>query len=146
MRTGLAAAIALAIVPSQSASVSLSSNRAGANNVAVTLHLTYEMQCGWPGPGPLVVTFPAAERLPASIPVSAVLLNGNPGPKVTRSGRSVSVTVPPRKGVTCMVIGPGKATIEFTHAAGLGNPRTRGVYPISVQRGKLVLRTSFPIR
>jgi len=45
-----------------------------------------------------------------------------------------------------MVIGPGKATIEFTHAADLGNPRTRGVYPVSVQRGKLVLRTSFPIR
>lgn len=146
MRTGLAAAIALTIVPAQSASVSLSSNRAGAKNVAVTFRLAYEMQCGWPGPGPLVVTFPAAERLPPKIAPAHVLLTGRPAPSVTRSGRTVSVAVPARSGMTCMVIAPGKATIEFTHAAGLGNPRTRGVYPVSVQRGKLVLRTSFPIR
>lgn len=146
MWTGLAAAVALAIVPSQSASITLSSNRAGANGVAVTLHVTYEMQCGWPGPGPLVVTFPAAERLPATIAPAHVLLNGRAAPKVTRAGRSMSVAVPARSGMTCMVIGPGKVTIAFTHAAGLGNPRTRGVYPVSVQRGKLVLHTSFRIR
>lgn len=146
MWTGVAAAVALASVPTQSASVSLSSNHAGANGVAVTLHLTYEMQCGWPGPGPLVVTFPPAERLPARLAAAHVLLDGHPAPKVARSGRNVSVGVPARTGVTCMVIGPGKVTIEFTHAAELGNPRTRGTYPISVQRGKLVLRTSFPIR
>ena len=146
MRTGLAAAIAFTIVPAQSAAVSLSSNRAGADNVAVTLHLTYEMQCGWPGPGPLVVTFPAAERLPPTIARAHVLLNGRPAASATRSGHTVSVGVPARSGMTCMVIGLGKATIEFTHAAGLGNPRAHGVYPVSVQRGKLVLRTSFPIR
>ncbi len=138
--------MALAIVPAQSASVSLSSDRAGANDVAVTLHLTYEMQCGWPGPGPLVVTFPAAERLSAKLSNTHVLLNGRPAMPVSRSGRSVSVSVPARAGVTCMVIGPGRVTIAFTSAAALGNPRMPGVYPISVQRGKLVLRTSFRIR
>ena len=146
MWTGVAAAVALTLVPAQAASVSLSSNRAGASDVVVTLHLTYEMQCGWPGPGPLVVTFPAAERLPARVIAAHVLLNGRAAPQVTRSDRSVSVAVPARTGMTCMVIGPGKVTIEFTRAAGLGNPRKRGVYPVSVQRGKLVLRTSFRIR
>lgn len=141
---GMLAAL-VASVPVVAASIALSSDHVAATPVAITLKLRYEMQCGWPGPGPLVVTFPTAERLPGKIAPGVVQLNGRPA-KANRSGHAVAVAVPPRGEVTCMVIGPGTATIEFKLAAGIGNPRTRGVYPISVQRGKLVLRTSFRIR
>ena len=52
-----------------SAAVTLSSPRAGARPVVLTLRMRYEMQCARPGPGPLVVTFPAGERLPSQTSV-----------------------------------------------------------------------------
>lgn len=126
-------------------SIALSSYSAAARPVAIVLKLHYEMQCGWPGPA-VAVTFPIAERMPPSVPQQAVLVNGKEPATAALSGRTVSLTIARPTGVMCDVIGPGTATIEFTRAAGLGNPRTRGVYPVMVQRGKLVLRTSFRIR
>ncbi|HET8895436.1 MAG TPA: hypothetical protein VFM96_15205 [Gaiellaceae bacterium] len=126
------------------ASIALSSYSAAAKPVAIVLKLQYEMQCGWPGPT-IAVTFPTAERM-ARVPRQAVLVNGQEPATAALSRRTVSLTIARPKGVMCDVIGPGTATVEFTRAAGIGNPRTRGVYPVTVQRGKLVLRTSFRIR
>lgn len=125
--------------------ISLSSHHAGAAPVAVGLRLTYEMRCGWPGPG-LVVVFPAAEHLPATVPRSAVLVDGKPATGVARSGRQLSIAIAPPAGVQCDVIAPGTATVVFTRAAGLGNPSRPGTYSLSARHGTLVLRATFAIR
>ncbi len=70
-----------------SASVTLSSSHAGARPVALTLRLRYDMQCARPGPGPLVVTFPAAELLPAHIATRDVSVDGEPATHLARSGK-----------------------------------------------------------
>lgn len=126
-------------------SIALSSYSAAAKPVAITVQLRDEMQCGWPGPR-IAVTFPTAERVASSIPRQAVLVDGKEPAAVVLSGRTVTLMVARPTGVMCDVVGPGTATIAFARAAGLGNPRTRGVYAVSVQRGKLVLHTSFRIR
>ena len=125
-------------------SIVLSNYGAAARPVAITVKLHDEMQCGWPGPA-IAVTFPTAERLPSSVPRQTVLVNGKVE-TAALSGRTIKITIARPSGVMCDVIGPGIATITFTRAAGIGNPKARGVYSVSVQRGKLVLRTSFRIR
>ena len=126
-------------------SITLSNYGAAARPVAITVRARYEMQCGWPGPT-IAVTFPTAERMPSSIPPQTVLVNGKKPVAVTLNGRTVLIGIARPSGVMCDVIGPGTATIVFTRAAGIGNPKARGVYSVSVQRGKLVLGTSFRIR
>jgi hypothetical protein len=134
-----------AIVAAVALMVSLSNHRAGVDPVVVSLRMTYEMRCGWPGPG-LVVVFPAAEHLPATVPRSAVLVNGKPAAGVAHSGRQLSIAIPPPAGVQCDVIAPGTATVVFTRTAGLGNPRWPGTYSLSARHGTLVLRAAFAIR
>jgi hypothetical protein len=80
------------------------------------------MQCGYPGPGPVIVRFPAQEHVPPAIPVSDVLVDGKPAPGVRVSRGAVSVALAPRPQIICDVIGPGRLTIAFTRSAGLGNP------------------------
>jgi hypothetical protein len=126
-------------------SIALSSYSAAAKPVAITVKLRDEMQCGWPGPT-IAVTFPIAERMPPSVPRQGVLVNGKEPARTTLSGRTVSIGVARPSGVMCDVIGPATATIEFTRTARIGNPKAPGLYLVSVQRGKLVLRTSFRIR
>jgi hypothetical protein len=144
MRLTLAGAAAAAAVAAllagaaaalpQSATVAASPARAGARPAALTLRLSYEMQCSYPGPGPVVVRFPAAERVPARIAASAVLVNGKTAPSVGVAGRTVSVALPPRPQIMCDVIGPGTLTIAFTRAAGLGNPARAGSYVVTATR------------
>ena len=105
-----------------SASVTLSSPLAGARPVVLTLRMRYEMQCARPGPGPLVVTFPAGERLPAQIDAGDVLVDEGPPTNVRRSGRSVSIGLPARHGPLCDVIAPSVLTVVFDRGAQLGNP------------------------
>ncbi|MGD0714222.1 MAG: hypothetical protein ABSB24_08575 [Gaiellaceae bacterium] len=108
---------------------------AGARPVALTLKLRYEMQCGRPGPGPLVVSLPAAERVPHTIVRGSVLVDGKPPASASVTGHVIVLTLPPQRGVICMVIGPGTLTAVFTRAAGLGNPAVAGSYPIAVRIG-----------
>ena len=116
-------------------SAALSSARAGARPVALTVKVHYEMVCGYPGRGSAVVSLPAAAFVPTRIVSSAVLVNGRPTPAVTVSGHDVSIALPrPEPGVTCMSIGPGTLTLTLTRAAGLGNPRAAGTYTIRVRR------------
>ena len=100
---------------------------AGAQAVRLTLTLRYEMQCGYAGAGPLVVTFPRAVELPQRFAAGAVRLAGKPV-VATLDARHVSVTVPRHKGMLCDLMGPGSLTLTFTRAAKLANPSRAGSY------------------
>ena len=113
----------------------LSTTKAGAKPVALTLKVHYEMQCNQPGLGKALVQLPQASSVPARIDRAAVLVNGTPAPAVSVSGHDVSITMPARRsGVTCMIMGPGTLTLTLTRAAGLGNPARAGAYMIRVHR------------
>jgi hypothetical protein len=140
-----AAASALPGLP-QSATASLSSARAGARPVALTLELEYDMQCGYPGPGPVVVGLPAAEHVPVALARSQVLVNGHPAASVQVSGHRVDVGLAPAPQVMCDVIGPGRLTIVFSSAAGLGNPARAGSYTIDVTRASTALSARLTVQ
>lgn len=112
--------------------VLLSSHAAHARNVRMTLTFHYDMQCGYPGPQPLVLQLP--EQVPASLPRAAVLLDGKPAPAVQVKGRRVAVLMPPRPIVMCDSIGPGTLTVAFTRAAHLTNPAA-GRYRLTAVKG-----------
>jgi hypothetical protein len=129
-----------------SATVSLSSVRAGARPVALTLVLSYEMQCGDPGPGPILINLPDQERVSRLLTPAEVLVDGRPAHTVGISGHTVSVGLAPLPRVICMVIGPGRLTILFTRAADLGNPRHSGSYTITATRASSAFSAPFTIR
>lgn len=110
-----------------SMTVTASPHVAGAHAVRLTVNLRYEMQCDYPGAGPLVVTFPSALKPPEHFADGVVRLGGKPVAATTR-GRRVTVRVPPHRGVLCNLIGPGSVTLTFTRAARLANPRRPGSY------------------
>jgi hypothetical protein len=107
MRLAVAGALAsLAIVgPSEYATASFAAG-------TVSLRLHYEMVCGQPGRGPVVVRLPAAFRLGKL----AVRVRGEPRP-ATVAGRTVTISLwkPPQ--VTCMSITEGilGVTIATVH-------------------------------
>jgi hypothetical protein len=129
-----------------SMTIALSTSHAAAHPVAVTLQLHYEMQCGYPGPGPVVVRFPAHERLPKTLPAGAVLADGSAQAATVEGGNAVSVTLPPAPTVMCDVIGPGRLTIVFERSAGLGNPLHAGTYQTTATRESTMLASTFAIR
>ena len=120
--------------------------RSGARPVALTLVLTYEMQCGYPGPGPLTIDLPSEERVPGALVRSQVLVDGQPARSVSISGHAVTIglAAPPR--IMCMVIGMGRLTILLTRASGLGNPVRAGSYAITATRASSEFSASFAIR
>jgi hypothetical protein len=125
-------------LPPQSAGVSESTSTAGARPVALTFILRYQMQCGNPGKGPVTLTLPSAMTVPAKIAKSSVLLNGKTPPSVTSRGTKIVVGIAQPSFVTCDVIGVGKLTIVLKRSAGIGNPKTKGVYTFNVQVGKFI--------
>lgn len=129
-----------------SAAVALSSYHVGARPVVVKLTLRYLMQCGYPGPDPIVITFPQRERVPATIAAAHVLVDGKPAPAVKVSGRVVTVSLPPPPQVMCDVIGRGAVKVAFTRAARLGNPTKVGKYAITAEHRKTLFRAPFRIK
>jgi hypothetical protein len=121
-------------LPGQSAGAALSSNKAGARSVGLTLTLRYEMQCGSPGQGPVSVTLPATMSVPARIAAASVLVDGKTAPSIGRSGARILVGLPPQPRIMCDSITIGTLTIAFTKAAGLGNPKSAGTYAVSAAR------------
>jgi len=115
------------------ATAALSSPKAGAKPVSLVVSLHTELQCGKLRAGLLALTFPSGFALPATVGPSAVLVDGVKPSKVTLTGRTLSITMPVRTGVICMVIGPGTAKILVTKAAQLGNPSAAGVYTLGVR-------------
>ena len=129
-----------------SAKLELSSSHVGAQPVEVTVQLGYDMQCGYPGPGPVLLTFPAAEHVPATIPTGAVLVDGKMARAVHVAGQTVSVGLAPPPQVMCDVIGPGRLTLELKRAAGLGNPGRAGSYLLRAAKGGLTFTARFAVR
>lgn len=129
-----------------SASVTLSNSRAGARPIALTLRMRYDMQCARPGPGPLMVTFPPGELLPAHIATSDVSVDGEPATQVARNGQTVTVGLPIRHGPLCDVIAPAVLTVVFDRGALLGNPQRAGEYAIAARTPRVSARTSMTIR
>lgn len=127
------------------ATVTLSSSKAGARPVTLTLKLRYEMQCARPGPGPLLITFPSVERLPAQITAGNVLVNGRPA-TAQRNGRVVSVALPVQRGPLCAVIAPAVLKVVFTSGAALGNPLAAGTYSLLAHTPRVSGSTSMTIR
>ena len=104
----------------------------GARPAVLRLAVRAELQCGRPRGGPIVVVFPAAERMPASLQAGDVLVDGK-ALAATLSGHVVSIALPKTTGVTCDVIGPGTVSVVFTKTARLGNPVTAGTYHVSLR-------------
>ncbi|HUZ99382.1 MAG TPA: hypothetical protein VMU74_08480 [Gaiellaceae bacterium] len=132
------------VVSALALTIALSSHAAGAQ-VQIAVRATYDMQCGWPGPR-IEVVLPSAERLPARITRTSVLVDGKPPAAVARSGQTVSLTIVRPSGAMCDVIGPGVARIVFTHAAHIGNPGRTGRYRLSVRHGSEAVSGAFSIR
>lgn len=128
-----------------SAAVALSSSAPGARPVALTLTLSYEMQCGYPGPGPVTVDLPATEHVSATLAPSRVLVDGLPAHSVAISGRVVTIGLAPPPQVMCMVIGMGRLTVLFTRSAGLGNPVRPGTYTVAATRATSRFAARFTI-
>jgi hypothetical protein len=107
------------------------------------LKLGYEMQCGYPGPGPVVVTFPAPWRVPAKLGATPVLVNGKPPISASISGHRITIGLPPMPHIMCDVIGPGTLTIQFTRTASLGSPLKPGASVVTAVRDAQTFRVSF---
>lgn len=144
--TATAAPAAGVVMQPAAASVDLSTSKAGARPVTLTLQLRYEMQCARPGPGPLVITFPSAERLPPRLAGQEVLVNGHPATQVVRDGRDVSVALPIQHGPLCDVIAPATLKVVFMRSAALGNPPVAGTYALTARTPRVSGRTTMTIR
>jgi hypothetical protein len=144
LTTATATAAGVAMRPAE-ASVTLSTSKSGARPVTLTLQLRYEMQCAHPGPGPLVITFPAAERLPAQLAASDVLVNGHAATKAERNGHDVSVALPIQHGPLCDVIAPAVLKVVFTRSAGVGNPSAAGTYQLTAHTPRVSGHASMAI-
>ena len=125
--------------------VAASPHSVGAHRVRLTLTLRYQMQCNYPGAGPLVVTFPSALKLPKGFGTHSVKLAGK-SVVATRKGRHVTVTVPPPSGVLCGLVGPGSVKLVFTRKAKLANPARPGSYRFTARHEKRAFRAKLAIR
>lgn len=130
---------------SQKMAVTASSHAARAHRVRLTLTLTYEMQCGYPGVGPLVATFPSALKLPARFAADSVRLAGKPI-AASVEGRQVTVTIPPPAGMLCDTIGIGSVALTFTPGAKLTNPARAGSYDFKATHGKRAFAAKLAIK
>jgi hypothetical protein len=127
------------------AAASVSSSHARARPVGLVVSLHTELQCGKLRGGSLALTFPAAARLPRTIPASAIAVQGRQPSSVKLAGRTLSITMPRPVGMTCMVIGPGTAKIVVSRTAQLGNPAAAGAYELGVRYGTQTLEATLTI-
>ena len=113
--------------------------QSGARPAGLRLSLRTELQCGRLSGGPIIVSLPAAERVPASLHAGGVLVNGK-ALDASLVGHAVSIAFPKTVGLMCDVIGPGTVSVVFTKAANLGNPMTPGTYHVSLRvRGTIAV-------
>jgi hypothetical protein len=103
------------------------------------------MQCGYPGPGPVVVRFPTQERLPKTLPAGAVRANGSAEAAAIEPRNAVIVTLPPAPTVICDVIGPGRR-LSSDGLHGSKTHSTPAPYTIAATRESTVLSSTFVIR
>jgi hypothetical protein len=127
----------------QSASGTISSTHAGTRTVTLTLKLGYEMQCGYPGPGPVVVTFPASWRVPAKLGPTPALVNGKAAVSASLSGHTISVGLAPPPQIMCDLIGPGTLTVQFTRGDNIGAPLKAGSSVVTATVKSQTFRVSY---
>lgn len=108
-------------------SVIASPQTPSAHPIRLLVTLQYDMQCDYPGAGPLVVTFPSTMKLPHRFASRTVKLSGKPTAS-TINGHRVTVTIPPPSGTLCSLRGPGSLKLTFTRAAKLANPARAGSF------------------
>lgn len=112
--------------------VHLSSTRAGAHPVSLTLTFETVFRCGQPRSA--VVTLPKGVSVPSQFAPGSVLVNGHVS-HVTTSGRAVSVSLPAGGKVTCDSLRLGTEQLAFTQKAQLANPAVPGRYTIGIKHG-----------
>lgn len=115
------------------ASVTLSSTRAGARPVAMTVAWQTELQCGRLLSRKVELRFPASERLPSSVATSSVRVGGLHPASVTVSAHTLTIMLPRPSGLQCYTLATGTARIVLGRAAHLGNPSRAGTYGIVVR-------------
>ena len=108
------------------ASATLTPGSAG-SKATLALKLRYEMQCGQPGPGSVVVQLPSRMHPMSSL---AVRMNSTAITGATISGTTVTIPLPKHSGVTCTVIAPGTVTLDLV---GIRNPASAGRYLVRAQ-------------
>jgi hypothetical protein len=135
--TAAVAAAGASAVPSPGhpVSITLSSAKAGARNVGLTLRMPTVLQCGHPRGGPVVLTLPRATSVPQKIGVAAVTVNGKPASAVGVKGRAVTVGLPVPHGMICDSLVDGTLQIAIAPSAALRNPAKPGTYTATVQQG-----------
>jgi hypothetical protein len=149
----LAAALSLCLATGALASTAglatatLSSSKAGARHVTMTVSLTTELQCGrLMGSRTLVVTLPAKARIAKTVPATAVLVSGKAVGEVAVAGRVLTLSLAPPRGAICDSITTGIAKVVVTAAAGLRNPATPGGYTVRVAHGAETFSAPLKIR
>jgi hypothetical protein len=131
-------------MPAVDLSVAISPHTAAAPRALITLSASYEMQCGWPGPGPLSVRFPAGMVLPARFAAGSAIVNGRPVTP-SRTKGVVAVPLPKRPQIMCDAIGPGRLTVTFTRGARIGTPKATGSYVVRATHGSETLAGRFSV-
>jgi hypothetical protein len=124
-------------------SAKLSTTKAGAHNVTLTVQFPALLQCGRPF-GSEVVTLPAAAPAPKAIALSAVRLNRLAPTSVVVKGHAITIELVPH-GILCDSISMGTATVVFSGAARLGNPSKPGTFTIVVKHGSATYRAAVKI-
>lgn len=118
------------------ATAALSSSKAGAKHVTMTVSLTTELQCGrLMGSRTLVVTLPAKARIAKTVPATAVLVSGKAVSQVAVAGRVLTLSLAPPSGMMCDSITTGIAKVVVGATAGLRNPAAPGGYTVRVVHG-----------
>jgi len=133
------------VSPETGASLVLSNSRAGVRPVALTLELRYEMQCGNPGTGSLLVDLPSQMQVPSRFPSGSARLDGKSVALTFAARSELRIPLPPRPGILCDLIGPGTLTLVVTKQAGIGNPTAAGTYPVVARPASHTFRTTMRI-
>jgi hypothetical protein len=123
--------------------VLLSSNRAGAKHVTVTLRYTGALRCGRPIGA--TIELPLAVGVSAKVAASAVHLNGRSPGSVVVHKHSLAVGAPKTQGMMCDSITMGTVTLVLAPSAGIVNPSRAGSYQIRVVSGAATYSGAFSI-
>ncbi|HST19037.1 MAG TPA: hypothetical protein VLK36_15335 [Gaiellaceae bacterium] len=132
--------------PDHAASVQLSSVKAGADDVALTVRLQSVLRCGQPTGGAVVVSLPKAAHVPGSIARTSVRVNGKAPSKVSVAATTVTVSLPVVHGITCDSMTDGVVQVAFAASAALGNPAHAGTYAVGVRQAKAAHSVSIAIK
>lgn len=125
------------------ATARLSSSRAGARPVSLTLMFETVFVCGQPRS--VLVTLPKGVAMPSRFAPGSVLVNGHVAANVSTAGRAVTVSAASGGKMTCHSLRLGTELLVFTAKAQLANPGAPGRYTIGIKHGTTVASASVTI-